>query len=147
MSYATNADIEERLGTATYIELTDDTNSGVADEDKVTEARTAAEAEIDSYLGRRYAVPTDISGQPSLAAILKKLTLDLAEYRLRARRLPVAEDVRLLRDAAVLWLSRLAKGEVTLPSTTELPLNPASGPAGAAVGRSRVLSGEEWDAI
>jgi len=31
MSYATNADIEERLGTATYIELTDDTGLGQAD--------------------------------------------------------------------------------------------------------------------
>lgn len=147
MSYATNGDIEERLGTTVYIELTDDTGSGVADEDKVTEARTAAEAEIDSYLARRYLVPIAVSGQPALAAMLKRLTLDLAEYRLRARRLPVPEDTHLLRDAAVQWLTRAAKGEVMLPSLTELPLNPACGAAGTVVGRPRVLEGDEWNAI
>lgn len=147
MSYATNADIEERLGTALYIELTDDAASGVADEDKVTEARLAAEAEIDSYLGRRWLVPVDVTGQPGLAAMLKRLTLDLAEYRLRARRLPVPEDAVSVRDAAVLWLTRAAKGDVSLPSAIEPPVNPASGAAGAAVGRPRVLDGEEWDAI
>ena len=147
MSYATNADIEERLGTALYIELTDDTASGQADEDKVTEARTAAEAEIDSYLGRRYAVPIETDGQPVLAAMLKRLTLDLAEHRLRARRLPVPDDTHALRDAALLWLTRVAKGEATLPSASELPSNPANGAEAATVGRPRMLDGDEWEAI
>jgi len=147
MSYATNADIEERLGTATYIELTDDTASGVADEDKVTEARLAAEAEIDSYVGRRWAVPVDTAGQPCLAAMLKRLTLDLAEYRLRMRRPPVPEDVQMQRDAAVLWLTRVAKGEVVLPTTAELPLNAGLGPSGISVGDDRLLTGDEWEAV
>lgn len=147
MSYATNADIEERLGTATYIELTDDTGTGVADEDKVTEARLAAEAEIDSYVGRRCAVPIDVGGQPALAAMLKRLTLDLAEYRLRARRLPVPEDVRLQRDAVVLWLARLAKGELVLPTTMELPLNAANGSVGIASGEERRLTGDGWEDV
>ena len=147
MSYATNADIEERLGTATYIELTDDTGSGMADEDKVTEARSAAEAEIDSYVGRRWAVPIEVGGQPALAAMLKRLTLDLVEYRLRMRRPPVPADVRMQRDAAVLWLTRAAQGEVVLPVTAELPLNAANGDAGTAAGEARVLIGDGWEAI
>lgn len=147
MSYASNADIEERLGTATYIELTDDTASGMADEDKVTEARLAAEAEIDSYLGRRFAVPIDASGQPGLAAMLKRLTLDLAEHRLRMRRPPVTEDARLQCDAALFWLGRAAKGEVVLPTTTELPSNEASGNAGTAIGLPRVFEGAGWEAL
>ncbi|NLE60002.1 MAG: DUF1320 domain-containing protein [Planctomycetes bacterium] len=147
MSYATNADIEERLGTATYIELTDDTGSGQADEDKVTEARLAAEAEIDSYLGRRFAVPIDASGQPGLAAMLKRLTLDLAEHRLRMRRPPVTEDARLQCDAALLWLGRAAKGEVVLPTTTDLPLNTGLGTAGEAIGEGRMLTGDGWEAV
>lgn len=147
MSYATNADIEERLGTATYIELTDDTGLGQADEDKVTEARLAAEAEIDSYLGRRFAVPIDASGQPGLAAMLKRLTLDLAEYRLRMRRPPVTEDARLQCEAALLWLSRAASGQVVLPTTLELPSNSGLGLAGDAVGESRVLTGDGWEAM
>jgi phage gp36-like protein len=147
VSYATNADIEERLGTTTYIELTDDTGSGQADDDKVTESRLAAEAEIDSSLGRRYAVPIEATGQPVLAAMLKRLTVDLAEYRLRCRRLPVPEETRRQRDAAVLWLSQLTKGEVVLPATVELPLNTTSGAAGTVVGKPRVLSGDGWESV
>ncbi|MGQ9650623.1 MAG: gp436 family protein [Phycisphaerae bacterium] len=147
MSYATNADIQERLGTATYIELTDDTGSGQPDEDKVTEARLAAEAEIDSYLGRRFAVPIDAGGQPVLAAMLKRLTLDLAEYRLRMRRSPVAEDARLQCEAALLWLSRAASGEVALPTTIELSSNSGLGPAAETAGGKRLLTGEGWEAV
>jgi phage gp36-like protein len=138
MPYASNADIEQRLGTAVYVELTDDTGSGVADEERVTEARTAAEAEIDSYLGRRYAVPLDVTGQSEPADLLKRLTVDLAEYRLRGRRLPIPDDVRRNRDLVLQWLQRAASGEVALPAADEVPSNPASGVAGKVAGSPRV---------
>ena len=38
MAYVTNSDIEERLGTAAYVQLTDDAGTGSADTDKVDEA-------------------------------------------------------------------------------------------------------------
>ena len=34
MAYVTNADIEERLGSRTYVQLTDDAGTGSADTDK-----------------------------------------------------------------------------------------------------------------
>jgi phage gp36-like protein len=140
MRYASNADVEERLGTATCVELTDDTGSGIIDEDKVTEAVVAAEAEIDSYLGRRYFIPLDGAQEPELADLLKRLTVDLAEYRLRARRLPIADDVGRMRDGVLQWLQRAANGEVVLPMTHEIAGNPALGAAGAVTGPPRVLS-------
>ena len=68
MSYATNSDIESRLGNTLYVQLTDDVGSGSADEEKVSEARLAAEGEVNSYLGRRYAVPVDLTNHAELAA-------------------------------------------------------------------------------
>ena len=142
MSYVTNADIEERLGSTAYVQLTDDAGSGSADEDKVTEARLAVEGEVNSYVGRRYAVPVSVTGNQELAGVLKGVTLDLAEYRLHARRPPVPEEIRRKRDAAVQWLQRVASGAVVLPAVSELATNPASGITGEVTGASRVMSRE-----
>src|SRR5687768_13900797 len=104
MAYVSNADIEERLGTATYVQLTDDTGTGSADLDKISEAQLAAEGEVNSFLGRRYAVPINLSTHTELAGLLKSITLDLIEFRLHARRPPVSGDVRYKREAAMNWL-------------------------------------------
>jgi phage gp36-like protein len=145
MSYASNADIEERLGSVSYVQLTDDTGSGSADEDKVTEARLGAEGEVDSYLGRRYAVPIDVTSHAELASLLRSITLDLAEHRLRSRRPPVPEDVRRRRESAVQWLQRAASGEVVLPASSEVAGNPATGVSGEVTGSPRVMSREELE--
>ena len=101
VSYATNSDIETRIGTAKYVRLTDDASSGFADETKVTQAREFAESEIDSYLARRYAVPVSTGGNADLATALRAVAVDLAVHRLHERRPPVLEDVKLRRAAAL----------------------------------------------
>ena len=143
MAYATNADVEERLGSTLYVQLTDDAGTGSADEDKVTESRQAAEAEIDSYVGRRYAVPVDTTGQDELTAMLKSVTLDLAEHRLHARRPPIPEAIRQKRTWAVQWLGRVASGEVVLPATIELAGSGTGGVVGEVTGPERVMSRDE----
>jgi phage gp36-like protein len=115
MAYATNDDIQQRLGTSAYVQLTDDVGSGAADEAIVTEARLAAEAEIDSHLSRRYAVPITVASDSATADVLKRLTIDLAAFRLHLRRPPVPVDVQYQRDAALRWLERAAQGGVRLP--------------------------------
>jgi phage gp36-like protein len=145
MAYTTNADVEERLGPATYVLLTDETGSGVADEGRVTEARLGAEGEVDSYLGRRYAVPVDVGAHPEVLGVLKSMTLDLIEYRLRARRPPVPDIARQKRDAVVQWLERIASGQAVLPSLVEVAGNEAAGVAGRAVGPARGLSRGEME--
>ena len=145
MSYTTNADIEERLGSTAYVQLTDDTGSGSADEDKVTEARLAGEGEVNSYLGRRYGVPVDVTGNEELAGVLKSVTLDLAEYRLHARRPPVPEAIRRKRESAVQWLQRVASGAAVLPASSELATNPAGGITGEVTGATRIMSREKLE--
>ena len=143
MAYITNADIEERVGSDAYVQLTDDDGDGEADVGVVDEARLAAEGEINSYLARRYQVPIDVTTHTDLADILASFTLDLAEYRLRARRPPVPKDIQDKRAQAVEWLSRMAGGTLELPSAAPVARNTTCGTLGATIGEDRLLSREE----
>jgi phage gp36-like protein len=145
MGYIGNADIEQRLGHGVYVQLTDDDGTGSANESIVSEARLGAEGEVDSYLGRRYAVPVDVGEHPELADALKSVALDLAEYRLHARRGTAPAEVKSKCEAAVRWLQRVAAGEAVLPSAEEMAVNPAVGFAGQAIGSERVLTREEME--
>lgn len=143
MSYATNSDVEQRMGPASYVQLTDDAGEGAADEVKVTAAREAAEAEINSYVGVRYGVPVDVSGEAEVAAILRSVTVDLVEFRLHSRRPPVPADVAARGASALEWLDRIASGRAVLPSVSELQGNPALGPSTAASASTRVWGRDE----
>lgn len=143
MAYITNADIEERVGSAALVQLADDDGNGVADVGVVDEARLGAEGEVNSYLGRRYAVPISLTTHPDLADVLASITLDLAEYRLRLRRPPVAEDARRRRDQAIEWLTRVAEGRIELPSVATIAANAAKGTIAASIGEKRLLTRDE----
>jgi len=143
MDYITNDDIETRLGSDRYIQLTDDSGSGSANTDVLDEARLGAEREVDSYLARRYAVPIDLAANSELAALMATVVLDLVEYRLHVRRPPVPADVVDKREAAIKWLGQVASGAVELPSAAALSANPATGLRAATTGDARVLSRDE----
>lgn len=143
MAYVTNTDIEERLGTAAYVGLTDDAGTGSADLDKIDEARDGAEGEVNSYLGRQYAVPVDLSGYPELAAVLKSFVLDLVEHRLHARRPPVPAEVTLKRQEALAWLRQVAEASVVLPAARVVTESTIRGTAGSATGQRRVFTRDE----
>ncbi len=145
MAYVTNTDIEERLGTAAYVQLTDDTGSGSADIDKVDEARLGAEGEANSYLGRRYAVPIDLTAHAEVADVLKSFVLDLVEYRLHARRPPIPDDVIAKMKQATSWLERVAKSEVVLPSVDPILENPATGITGETSSNERIFTRDELE--
>lgn len=147
MAYVTNADIEARLGTQTYVQLTDDDGTGTADLVKVDEARLGAEGEANSYLAARYAVPVDLSNEPQVAAVLKSFVLDLAAYRLHSRRPPVPDDVIRRRDEAVVWLTRAASGLVQLPAAIALRENQALGIVGRKAGPDRAMTRQTLENI
>ena len=144
MSYITNSDIEKRLGTQAYVQLTDDEASGSADAARVEEARLGAEGEANSYLSARYAVPVDLTAHPELAAVLKSFVLDLAEYRLHARRPPIPPDIVRRRAEAAAWLSAVAMGVVHLPAATAVPADASRAPLAEAVGPPRVFRRDDW---
>jgi len=140
MGYITNADIEERVGSVALVQLADDDGDGVADAGVVDEARLGAEGEVNSYLGRRYSVPIDLTIHPDLADVLNSFTSDLAEYRLRLRRPPAPEDAKRRRDQAIEWLTRVADGRIELPSAIGVAANMARGAIAATAGEKRVLT-------
>jgi len=143
MAYITDADIEERLGSATYVQLTDDDGDGIADAGIVDEVRFGAEGEVDSHLARRFSVPIDLNVHPELAGLLKSVSLDLAEYRLRLRRPPVSDAAVRHYDGAIEWLRRVAEGSVELPSVAGLAPSQAKGLIAETRGNERTLSRDE----
>lgn len=147
MNYVSANDVQERLGDQLYVELTDDSGSGSADLDKVYEAIEGAEGEANSYLGRRYAVPVDLSGQSMIADVLKSFVLDLVEHRLHSRRPPVPEDVRRKRSEALTWLKRVADGEIVLPTATTVAHSDGAGMPGKAFGSPRELTRDELSSL
>lgn len=147
MGYIANTDIEKRLGAATYVQLTDDDGNGVGDAAVVDEARLAAEGEVDSYLGRRYAVPISLVSFPELAGLLRSAALDLAELRLRSRRPPAPPEAIRRAAETVEWLRRIGSGELALPTAAEVPTTTARGPIAKAAGNPRVLTTQELESI
>jgi phage gp36-like protein len=104
-----------------------------------------AEGEVNSYLGRRHAVPVDVTSHAELAPVLKSVTLDLVEYRLHSRRPPVPKAVERKRDHAVRWLQQVASGQAVLPAVSEIESNPAGGVTGEVVGPERVMTRDELE--
>jgi phage gp36-like protein len=147
MGYASLTDLRERLGDQTYVQLTDDAGTGVADEDVASEALGGAEGEMNSFLARRYAVPVQTGDEPEAAALLKSVAIDLAEHRLHSRRSSIPEHVRANREAAFRWLQLVAAGQAILPVHCEPAGNSAMGFAGKISGSPRVLTREEMGSL
>ena len=143
MAYISNADIEERLGAQTYVQLTDDDGDAVADVGVVDEARLGAEGEVNSYLARRYRVPIDLAAHAELADLLATITLDLVEFRLHSRRPPVSDAVLQKHRHALQWLQRIVDGTIDLPSLSELPAGDVRGLQADWTSAQRTLSREE----
>ncbi len=143
MSYVSNTEIQQRLGAAAYVQLTDDDGDGLADVAVVDEARLGAEGEVNSYLARRFAVPIDLTVHADLADLLKSITLDLIEQRLRQRRPPVPEATTVRYRDAKGWLQAIAEAKIELPSATPVAGHALRGPTAQTTGDDRVLSRDE----
>jgi len=139
-----NSDIEQRLGNATYVQLADDNGDGAADTAVVDEARLGAEGEINSYLAFRFQVPIDLSLHADLVGVLKSMTLDLVEFRLRCRRPPVPQDAIRKRDSAVEWLRGVVNGSIGLPAAAAVSANPTRGIVAVKTGSERLLTRKEF---
>jgi len=115
VSYIVNQDIVDRVGVDRAVQLSSDSGTAV-NTDVLDEVRLSSEGEVNGYLAKRYAVPVDLTAHPDVAATLKGFTLDIAVFRLIARRQPVPEDVRRIHDDVLKWLIAVAKGDVNLPA-------------------------------
>ncbi len=107
MPYATRQDYIRRFGIAELVQLVDRDQDDVEDPGVLDGAFADADAEIDSYLSARYALPL-ASVPPALA----RIACDIARYRLHDNR--ATEEVRVRYTDAVRFLNSLASGAVQL---------------------------------
>lgn len=117
MSYSTQDDLLKHVTSDDLTQLTDDEGSGMVAADRVADAIADADATIDGYLARRYALP--LSPVP---ALVNHLSVDIALYNLYCRRPGTMPEARKDRyDAALKQLTDLAKGLAVLPGASEAP--------------------------
>jgi len=130
MTYATQADLEDRFGVDELTQLTDRVGAGVPDAAIVARALADADAEIDGYLASRYALPL-----ATVPPMLARIACDIARYRLWEDR--ASEEVRLRYEDARRMLESIAKGMVSL-GLPEASAAPAL--AKVSLGNARVMT-------
>ncbi|WP_180125669.1 gp436 family protein [Rhodoferax sp. BLA1] len=123
MSYASQADMTERFGETEVAQRTNRIDGLTIDSSVLDRALSDADAEIDSYLATRYALPL-----PSTPLVLVRMACDIARYRLFGEAVP--ETVRLRYADAISLLKRMAVGDVQLAGITAVV---AAGGSGNAV--------------
>lgn len=126
MTYATQQDLIDRYGIDEVVTLADRDGNGVMDPSTVARALADVDAEIDSYLSIRYAVP--ITPTPH---VLKRVSVDMAMYRLSLAHQVTEERETRYRDAVAL-LRALGSGKASLGIATDDDQPEAAGESTAA---------------
>lgn len=106
-TYATKSSMLARFVFDELVQLTDLADTGEIDDLVLFEALQAADAEIDTYLGQRYALPLD-----NVPLNLERIACDIARYRLH--RDGASESVRQRYTDARAFLRDVAKGAVQI---------------------------------
>lgn len=109
MTYATSTDLEEYFGSEYLLIATDRDGDDVADANVISAGLTAADEEIDSYLGVRYDLP--LAAAPG---ILTRVACDLAMYHMSIGHTSMTEDKETRYKHRIKWLEKLSKGLVSL---------------------------------
>ena len=125
MAYSTQADLLNQIPEEYLIEVTDDAETGAVVAAVVTRAIEDADDEIDLYCRKYYTVPFT-----TVAAIIRKFSVDIAIYNLYSRRRSVPED-RVTRYAdAITKLEKIAAGELFIvegeigPDSADIDVKP-----------------------
>ena len=134
MTYASSADMTARFGEAELAQLTDPESGRQLNSAVLGRALGDAEAEIDSYLGKRYQLPLS-----TVPPVLQRLCCDMARYHLHT--LVASETVRQRYEDAVSLLKKIASGDVELPTAAPLVVTTSgSGNMVAVSSRASVFS-------
>lgn len=109
MPYLTPAKMSELFGAQEMLELSQlyDPDAISIDEPRVQANIDSAEAEVNSYLSIRYALPLT-----SVPLVLTEKTADIARYKLDSIR--PRDDVRQRYEDAIKWLRLVCDGKIDL---------------------------------
>lgn len=121
MAYLTQAALQVAVGgSVKLIQLTDDDGDGASDAAVIAQLIAEVDGYINSYVGKRYAVP--LADPP--APILAIATAEGARRARRRRNMPLPDDIETGASDRE-WLEGVASGKVTLgvePSPTKSEL-------------------------
>jgi phage gp36-like protein len=116
MAYSAQSDVQNAVGgLANLTSLCDYDGDGVADAGVVNAAIAEADGLINSYIGKRFAVPI-----ATVPATITTLSARIAARVLRRNRMVTMPDDADADKADRKWLEQLAAGEV-LPGAEPLP--------------------------
>jgi phage gp36-like protein len=113
MTYCSQDDVQDRLGADELARLADLDGDGTLDAAVISRALADADAVIDSYLGRRYALPV-ATPDGSVPDPLRTRAVNLAVYFLKLGRDSVTDDVRAQHAEDMQWLQRASVGRVSV---------------------------------
>ena len=130
MAYAAASDISDLYGDDTLNRLADRDGDGLADAPKVARALDDAAALIDGYISLRVTLPL-----PSVPAVLKNLSIDIAMYRLATDAGLLSEDARKRYEDAIQFLRDVAAGRASIP----LPAQPGATPSAETASPQTVI--------
>ena len=140
-NYLTNAELLTRFrDNAEAAFFTDDATAGVPQDSKLTDIVESAEGVINSALAVKYATPVDVAADTTLAALLKRQTLDLAEAMMiggRSERLSPVKQLQM--DRVLDWLDKIAAGERVLPGAVTPDATTSRDPRATWSDHSRTL--------
>ena len=158
-NYHTNADLKARFADDAQVAQltgTESAETGVPDEDVLTEVVNGTEGTIDSYMAKRYLVPIAVADHATLAAMMKSRSLDISVYELTKNAGVVPTAIKDAYDAAIAWLKSVSKGEALLPSPDTEPSTESDDPqsgwdigevSDAADKRNRVFTRDSMSAL
>ncbi len=130
MSYATLADLKNKLDEETLIQLSDDADTGSVVSSVIDAALEAADVEIDSYLAAKYSLPLAEGVQ-----ILTHVAADIAIVNLYSRRNGPPEHWQKKYDNHIAFLEKVVAGEISLGAST-----PVAGDEAQVVSSERIFS-------
>ena len=115
-NYATSAELKTRFADDTEVAFLTD-SAPTPDEAVITDVLEAAEASIDTRIGKRYKTPV-ASTDTGVIALMKRMTLDLSEVFLLQRGRTIGEDKEKQMDRVLEWADRIADGTYVLPGAS-----------------------------
>jgi len=109
MSYASQADMVNRFGSAEVIAISDRSSAGVIDATVLAAGLADADAEIDPYLMPKYMLPLG-----NVPKVLSGIACDITRYRLCGGSALMTDEIRNRYQDAVKFLVRISRGEISL---------------------------------
>ena len=138
-NYATTTELKDRFNSEEEVALLTHT-VGTADTDVLTDMLESAEGDINSRIGKRYATPVTVSGNTELTALMKRKTLDLAEFYLLREGDRISELKERQGESVLKWADAIAKGEYVLSGASTPASTASRDPLASWTGSDRDLT-------